>query len=193
MNKLLGALLCATIACAASPALAQAAGESPSAALLAKVQSDKRGLVEKSMNLTADEAKKFWPLYEKFQGELAGPQKEYTRAVLDYVGAEKSMTDANATRLAKQVLGGALHADREQDPGRAALRKREGHPARGVVLDQRGAGSLEPARHAPPHAAFLRRLVATTIVSAIRSCTVWWLGCVKYWTNPNPPSRNDAA
>jgi Spy/CpxP family protein refolding chaperone len=104
MNKLLGALLCATIACAASPALAQAAGESPSAALLAKVQSDKRGLVEKSMNLTADEAKKFWPLYEKFQGELAGPQKEYTRAVLDYVGAEKSMTDANATRLAKQVL-----------------------------------------------------------------------------------------
>jgi Spy/CpxP family protein refolding chaperone len=104
MKKLFGALLCATVACAASPALAQAAAETPSAALLAKVQSDKKGLVEKSMNLTAAEAQKFWPLYEKFQRELAGPHKEYTRAVLDYVAAENSLTDANAKRLAQQIL-----------------------------------------------------------------------------------------
>jgi len=41
--------------------------------LLAKIQADKKGVVEKSLNLTAAEAKKFWPLYEKFQRELDVP------------------------------------------------------------------------------------------------------------------------
>lgn len=104
MKKLLSAIVFATVTSIAAPALAQAAAETPSAALLAKVQADKRSVVEKSMNLTAEEGKKFWPLYEKFQRELAGPQKEYTRAVLDYVAAEKTVTDANAKRLAQQVL-----------------------------------------------------------------------------------------
>ena len=104
MKKLLSAFVLAAAASLAAPALAQAAADTQSATLLAKVQADKRGLVEKAMNLTPEEGKKFWPLYEKFQRELAAPQKEYTRAVLDYVAAEKSMTDANAKRLAEQVL-----------------------------------------------------------------------------------------
>jgi hypothetical protein len=98
MKNVLPALACALLL---SPAFAQG---SDSAALLAKIQSDKKGIVEKSMNLTPEEAKKFWPLYERFQRDLAGPQREHTRAVLDYVAAEKTLTDANATRLAKQVL-----------------------------------------------------------------------------------------
>jgi Spy/CpxP family protein refolding chaperone len=98
MKKFLSAAACALLL---SPAFAQG---TDSAALLAKIQADKKGIVEKSMSLTADEAKKFWPLYDKFQRELAGPQKEYSRAVNDYVAAEKTMTDANAKRLARQVL-----------------------------------------------------------------------------------------
>ncbi len=105
MKTLHSALLCAALAGLLPPAMAQGTPEAQSATLLAKIQSDKKGLVEKSMNLTPDEAKKFWPLYDKFQRELAVPQKEYTRAVLDYVAAEKSMTDANAKRLAQQLLG----------------------------------------------------------------------------------------
>lgn len=70
----------------------------------ARIQADKKGIVERAMNLTPAEAKKFWPLYETFQRELAVPQREYTRAVIDYVAAESTMTDANAKRLAEQVL-----------------------------------------------------------------------------------------
>ena len=99
MKKLLSALVCTVML---SPVFAQ--GSVDSAALLAKIQADKKGIVERSMNLTPEEAKKFWPLYEKFQRELAAPQREHTRAVLDYVAAEKSLTDANAKRLAQQVL-----------------------------------------------------------------------------------------
>jgi hypothetical protein len=102
MKNILPALLCALML---SPALAQG---TDSAALLARIQSDKKGIVEKSMNLTPEEAKKFWPLYERFQRELATPQREYTRAVVDYVAAEKTMTNANATRLAQQVLSANL-------------------------------------------------------------------------------------
>lgn len=89
-----------------APALAQdkPAQELTAAEWRARIQTDKKGIVERGMNLTPEEAKKFWPLYETFQRELAVPQREYTRAVVDYVAAESSMTDANAKRLAEQVL-----------------------------------------------------------------------------------------
>ena len=75
-----------------------------SAEWLAKIQADKKGIVAKSMNLTPEEAKKFWPLYEQFQRELAVPQAALTRAMLDFVAAGNTLTDANAKRLAEQVL-----------------------------------------------------------------------------------------
>lgn len=89
-----------------APALAQdkPAQELTAAEWRARIQADKKGIVERGMNLTPAEAKKFWPLYETFQRELAVPQREYTRAVIDYVAAESSLTDANAKRLAEQVL-----------------------------------------------------------------------------------------
>jgi Spy/CpxP family protein refolding chaperone len=101
MKTLLTAL-CATLAFTLSSASAQVA-EDPSL-LLAKIQADKRGVVEKSLALSPAEAKKFWPLYDKFQRELDVPHREYSLAVRDYVSAEKSMTDANAARLARVVL-----------------------------------------------------------------------------------------
>ncbi len=106
MKTLLNAVIGAIVALMLSPAFAQPT-EDP-AVLLAKIQADKRAVVEKSMNLTPAEAKKFWPLYEKFQRELAVPHREYALAVRDYVAAEKSMTDANATRLARIVLAAAV-------------------------------------------------------------------------------------
>lgn len=105
MKKLLIAVIGAVLTAFLTPALAQ--GEDP-ALLLARVQADKKSVVAKNLNLTPDEAKKFWPLYEKFQRELDVPHREYALAVRDYVSAEKSMTDANATRLARIVLAAAV-------------------------------------------------------------------------------------
>ncbi len=73
------------------------------AELRAKIQNDKKGIVTKNLALTDAEAKKFWPIYEDFQKKLVGPRTEMNRAVLDYVNAEASMTDANARRLIDQV------------------------------------------------------------------------------------------
>lgn len=103
-------MLACALALVMAPAFAQekAPPELTAAEWRARIQADKKGIVERGMNLTPAEAKKFWPLYETFQRELAVPQREYTRAVIDYVAAENSMTDANAKRLAEQVLGASV-------------------------------------------------------------------------------------
>ena len=114
MQKTLATLLAATLI-AAVPAVAQdkkaAPAPAPAAAqfakpeeLRAKIQSDKKGIVERNLPLTGAESVKFWPLYEAFQKDLAGPQSRINRAVIDYVGMENSITDANAKRLLDQIL-----------------------------------------------------------------------------------------
>ena len=52
------------------------------------------------MSLTDAEAKKFWPVYDAYQRELAPIQARGNRAMIDYINApESAMTNANARRL----------------------------------------------------------------------------------------------
>ena len=115
MRTLLLALGCTLALSVATPAIAQdkpTAAQLTSAELLARIQSDKKGIVAKSMNLTPEEEKKFWPLYETFQRELQVPQKAHTRALLDFIAAERALTDANAKRISEQVLAASLEEAR---------------------------------------------------------------------------------
>lgn len=90
----------------AVPALAQDKRpmDMSSTELRTLIQSDKKGLVARGMALSEKEAAAFWPLYDTFQKELEGPQREFNRAMLDYTAAGADITDANAKRLADQVL-----------------------------------------------------------------------------------------
>ena len=67
---------------------------------------DKRGLVERNMQLTAEEAKAFWPIYDAYQKQLDRIVQRQNRALLDYINAEPTMTDANAKRIAREILAG---------------------------------------------------------------------------------------
>jgi len=64
----------------------------------------KRALVEKNLQLTPAEAKKFWPVYDEYQKELEKILRKQNRAMNDYIAAESSMTDANAKRLISIVV-----------------------------------------------------------------------------------------
>jgi Spy/CpxP family protein refolding chaperone len=102
MKRLLLAFGCALAISSVAPAAAQdkPASTQPTAAeLLARIQSDRKGLVKEAMNLTPEQEKKFWPLYEKFQRELQVPQRAVTLALLDYIAANYAPTDANARRI----------------------------------------------------------------------------------------------
>lgn len=116
MKILLAALAAAALL--ASTALAQqAAPGSPAAAPPAAapgqhrvdevrqaMRKDKRALVERNMQLTAQESAKFWPIYETYQSELDRVVARENRAILDYIDAENTMTDANAKRIARELL-----------------------------------------------------------------------------------------
>jgi len=106
MKTFLCALGCVLALATGGPVAAQdkAAAQFTSTEWLAKIQADRKGIIAKSMDLTPDEAKKFWPLYEQFERELAVPQASLNRAVLDYIAAEGTLTDANAKRITEQML-----------------------------------------------------------------------------------------
>ena len=88
---------------AAAPAAAAPAMLS-SAELRARIQSDKKGIIQRNLPLTEKEAKDFWPIYDKYEQELAGPQSVINRSIIDYVNAGTNITDANAKRIVDQIL-----------------------------------------------------------------------------------------
>ena len=112
MKPILAAL--AAAACISLPALAQQPAPAPGApaaasretldALRLEMRKDKRGLVERNMQLTAPEAAKFWPIYDAYQQELDRVVQRENRVLLDYINAENTMTDANAKRIAREFL-----------------------------------------------------------------------------------------
>lgn len=108
MKTIHAALLAACLAAPAALAQAPAAPEKGSAAAVDAVRQaakdDRRGLVERNMQLAPPEAAKFWPIYDAYMKDLEGITKRQNRAVLDYVNGESSMTDANARRIAKEVI-----------------------------------------------------------------------------------------
>ena len=110
MKAILAAFALVFLAATGSPVSAQgnAADGTDLQALRAAVKVDRKAFVASTLQLTDAEAKKFWPLYEKFQRELDVPHREYALAVRDYVAAENAMTDANAARLTRSVLAASV-------------------------------------------------------------------------------------
>jgi len=106
-TRLLVCVLAISAAVSVSAQKKKAAEPTPSEWRL-KIQADKKGLVERAMKLTPEQGKKFWPLYESFQQDLERPRRDYARAILDYVAAGDSLSDANAKRLIEQALAATV-------------------------------------------------------------------------------------
>ncbi|HUI99327.1 MAG TPA: hypothetical protein VLY46_03785 [Usitatibacter sp.] len=116
---------------AASPAAATAAASTPVDAIREAARADKRGLVERNMQLTAAEAKLFWPLYDDYQKKLDRIVQRRNRAILDYINGESTMTDANAKRIAGEIL--AADADEQKLRDRTFRRMSSKLPGRKAV------------------------------------------------------------
>ena len=134
MKKNLGrVILIAGITLAAGISQAQTPPAAPSKVDAARqaALTDKRGLVEKNMQLTPEEAKKFWPLYDAYQVELDKVVKRQNRAVIDYVNAGEGMTDGNAKRIANELV--AADAEEHRLRERTAKKILAALPARKAV------------------------------------------------------------
>jgi len=79
------------------------AGASPTASLdqdikmlRADVQSSRKAITAENMNLTADEATKFWPIYDQYAAEVAKIGDSRVALIKDYAANYDTMTDDQA-------------------------------------------------------------------------------------------------
>jgi Spy/CpxP family protein refolding chaperone len=70
----------------------------------ADLQANRTDLIAKNVQLSADQAAKFWPLYQKFQAEQNAIIDEQLKAVLQYVAKYESLDDATANSWIKALF-----------------------------------------------------------------------------------------
>jgi Spy/CpxP family protein refolding chaperone len=80
------------------------------------MQSSKADLLAKSLSLTAEEASKFWPVYDKYQKEQNGILDDQLKAIHQYVNNFDKLDDPTAVAL--------MNANFDRDARMNATRKK---------------------------------------------------------------------
>lgn len=73
------------------------------AAVRAAVAGDKKAYVAQALALTDAEAKRFWPVYENHQRQLATTTRRSSRVVEEVVGLDRPLTDIHAKRILQEL------------------------------------------------------------------------------------------
>ena len=71
--------------------------------LRANLRANRKELMARSMNLTADEATKFWPIFDQYRKEAIKPNDERWALIKDYATNYSTMTDAQAEDYMKRA------------------------------------------------------------------------------------------
>jgi Spy/CpxP family protein refolding chaperone len=106
MQKILSAAMVALAMLVAQPAFAQAASTDVTdmQALRGAVKTDKRAFVASTMALTAEQGKKFWPVYDTYQRALDAAARSRSTSIESQLGRDKSMSDLAAKQVVKQQM-----------------------------------------------------------------------------------------
>jgi len=106
MNKLAAAAAFAVCTLLAPAAFAQdnAAAIAELEALQKSAKADKRAVVASTLSLTPAEAKKFWPIYDAYQEDLAALVRRRNLALEVLVARDRPMSDAYAKTLSSELI-----------------------------------------------------------------------------------------
>jgi len=74
------------------------------------IRANRRALVAANLKLTDEEAKRFWPVYDRYQTELTGVQDRLVTIIRDYTANFSSLSNEKALQLVDAYLG--VEADR---------------------------------------------------------------------------------
>jgi len=100
---LLTALVSASVTAVAQKETATGVDVERDLALLRRdLRAEKKKIIAASMPLTETEATKFWPVYDQYITDITKPYDEFYGAVKDFVGKQKTMSDAEATAFMKR-------------------------------------------------------------------------------------------
>jgi len=102
--KLAHVVLFAVATLLALPAAAQTASDMQ--ILAEKIKADKKVVVAANMQLTEDEAKGFWPVYEAYQKDLQGINKRLLGTIKNYADAYNKGPVSDET--AKKLINAAI-------------------------------------------------------------------------------------
>jgi len=91
----------------AKPAAKPAAQDTSTAAAIALLRSDiragKKELITQALDLTPEQAKVFWPLYQTYDAQAAKLGDERVALIMDFAAHYDSMTDVKALELATKA------------------------------------------------------------------------------------------
>ena len=74
------------------------------------IRANKKALVAVNLRLTDEEAARFWPVYDRYQQDLAGVQDRLVKVIDDYTASFRNLSDEKAMKLVEDYL--AAEADR---------------------------------------------------------------------------------
>jgi hypothetical protein len=117
--------LVALLVCAAAPTRAGDTDEASPETLLETLRSNKKALVEVNLQLTEEEARAFWPVYDRYQQELSAVQERLLRIIETYEANFGKMNDEKALQLVDDYLA--------EERDRARIRSSYLEPIRKVL------------------------------------------------------------
>jgi len=98
------------VALAATPVLAGEADDASLAILRDTLRSNKKALVDVNLALSDEEAKAFWPVYDRYQQDLGAVQARLARLIENYKANVGKLSDEQAETLTRDYL--AIERDR---------------------------------------------------------------------------------
>jgi hypothetical protein len=107
---LIGLLSSAAAGAAETPAAA--ATQTQQAILLDTIRANRKAFVAVNLQLSPEEAKSFWPVYDKYQKELGAVGDRMAAIVADYTASFHDLSNDKAVQLMEGYL--AAEADRLQ-------------------------------------------------------------------------------
>jgi hypothetical protein len=90
--------------CLAWPAAAGEADEAELEALVTTIQADKKAFVAVNLELEDAEAKAFWPVYDRYEGELSSVRDRLIKLIEDYTENFATMSDEKASQIVEDYL-----------------------------------------------------------------------------------------
>ena len=113
-TRLLLATMLISCATTAAVPVVQAAGPEPSdiKLLTDTIRANRKALIDVNLTLTSEQAEKFWPIYDRYQKEMAAVNDRIVALVEDYIAHFKDLSNEKAMQLTGDYL--AAEADRLQ-------------------------------------------------------------------------------
>lgn len=106
MSKIILSFFAIVLACSAAFAQRETSTgvetDKDIALLRRDLRADKKQLIALNLPLTAEEATRFWPVYDQYAGDMSKVYDEFYKLVKDYVAVQKTISDADASSMMKR-------------------------------------------------------------------------------------------